>query len=78
MSTKDGLDWAGLMRAGLFGLKLRPKDFWDLTPIELMMMLGREGGQVPISRAQFEELSQAFPDNPAPGSVTGGGDERKK
>ena len=35
-----GLDWRGLMHAGLHGLRLRPAEFWALTPAELQMMLG--------------------------------------
>jgi uncharacterized phage protein (TIGR02216 family) len=44
------IDWPGLMRAGLHGLGLRPVEFWALTPVELMLMLGREG-PMPGSRA---------------------------
>ena len=63
--TKDGgLDWRGLMRAGLHGLGLRPEEFWRLTPVELMVMLGRDGaGGSVLNRAQFEALSRSFPDN---------------
>jgi len=41
-SEARGLDWPGLMRAGLHGLRLTPAQFWALTPVELMIMLGRE------------------------------------
>ena len=57
-----GLDWAGLMRAGLGGAGLRPAEFWALTPVELMVMLGREGAPAPLSRARLEELAAAYPD----------------
>ncbi|WP_243627637.1 rcc01693 family protein [Rhodovulum sp. BSW8] len=50
------------MRAGIRGLGLRPSEFWDLTPAELMLMLGAEGGPAPMSRARLEELARAFPD----------------
>lgn len=56
-------DWAGLMRLGLHGLRLKPAEFWALTPAELMVMLGREGGDAPLGRARLEELAQAFPDH---------------
>ena len=56
------LDWAGLMRAGLHGLGLHPRDFWALTPLELMVMLGREGGDPGFSRTSFEALMSRFPD----------------
>ncbi len=58
------LDWAGLMRAGLHGLGLCPGEFWSLTPVELRVMLGRDGsGGAPLVRARLEELLEAFPDD---------------
>jgi len=56
------MDWPGLMRAGLTGLRLTPAEFWRLTPAELMMMLGRDAGSAPLGRARLEELARAFPD----------------
>lgn len=56
-----GLDWPGLLRAGLTGAKLRPAEFWALTPVELMVLLGREGA-APMGRARLEELAAAYPD----------------
>ncbi len=56
------MDWAGLMRAGLFRLGLRPAEFWGLTPVELRMMLGAESAVLPLTRARLEELAAAFPD----------------
>jgi uncharacterized phage protein (TIGR02216 family) len=55
-------DWPALMRLGLRGLGLRPAEFWALTPMELTVMLGREGGPAPMGRARLEELARAFPD----------------
>ncbi|WP_368188303.1 rcc01693 family protein [Aestuariibius sp. HNIBRBA575] len=57
-----GLDWPGLIRAGLVGLKLKPAEFWALTPAELLMMLGLEGADAPMARNRLEELSRAYPD----------------
>lgn len=57
-----GLDWPGLMRAGLGQLGLEPRAFWALTPVELMLMLGIGGAEAPLTRARLEELSRAFPD----------------
>ena len=57
-----GIDWAGLMRAGLQGLGLTPDAFWRLTPVELKIMLGLEGASAPLSRARLDELAAAFPD----------------
>ena len=56
------MDWAGLMRAGMLRLRLRPAEFWALTPVELLMMLGLEGGPAPMARARLNELAQAYPD----------------
>ncbi|AWD23239.1 rcc01693 family protein [Fuscovulum blasticum] len=57
-----GLDWPGLMRAGLNGLGLEPAVFWRLTPVELRIMLGIEQGAAPLTRARLAELAAAFPD----------------
>ena len=58
-----GFDWPSLMRAGVRGLGLRPREFWALTPAELALMLGREAGDGPLDRARLEALSRAFPDD---------------
>jgi uncharacterized phage protein (TIGR02216 family) len=58
----SGIDWPGLMQAGLHGLGLEPAAFWRLTPIELRMMLGREQLVPPLTRARLAELAAAFPD----------------
>lgn len=67
MSANDvmdqiGMDWPALMRAGLRGLGLHPQEFWRLTPAELMMMLGSEEQQLPLSRNRLEDLAQLYPD----------------
>ncbi len=59
-----GLDWAGLMRAGLHGLRLTPAQFWALTPAELLMMLGVDAASAPMARARLDALSRAYPDRP--------------
>jgi uncharacterized phage protein (TIGR02216 family) len=69
MSRK--LDWAGLMRAGLLGLRLSPEAFWRLTPAELMLMLGLARGSAPMRRARFEDLLRAFPDDRDEGDEDG-------
>jgi uncharacterized phage protein (TIGR02216 family) len=56
------IDWSGLMQAGLHGLGLEPSAFWRLTPVELKIMLGREGSVPPLTRARLAELAAAFPD----------------
>ncbi len=61
-------DWPALMRLGLRGLGLSPGEFWALTPAELVVKLGLEGGAAPMGRARLRELAQAFPDHaPGPG-----------
>jgi uncharacterized phage protein (TIGR02216 family) len=58
----SGIDWRGLLQAGLHGLGLEPAVFWRLTPVELRIMLGREGVVPPLTRARLAELAAAFPD----------------
>jgi uncharacterized phage protein (TIGR02216 family) len=62
-----GLDWPGLMRAGLHGLGLRPAEFWALTPVELMLMLGREAPSGGFDRARLQGLMARYPDRMAKG-----------
>ncbi|PKP84350.1 MAG: hypothetical protein CVT80_08625 [Alphaproteobacteria bacterium HGW-Alphaproteobacteria-2] len=57
----SGLDWGGLMRAGIAGLGLRPWEFWALTPGELALMLG-EGRGPGLGRAGLAALMARYPD----------------
>ncbi|MCB2110656.1 rcc01693 family protein [Albidovulum sp.] len=57
-----GLDWPGLMRAGLGRLRLSPEVFWRLTPAEFALMLGDPGAVAPLGRADLEKLQRAWPD----------------
>lgn len=57
-----GFDWPALMRAGIQGLGLTPRDFWALTPAELRLMLGEAKGVRPMARAGLEALLSAYPD----------------
>ncbi|MEZ5888573.1 MAG: phage tail assembly chaperone [Paracoccaceae bacterium] len=59
---RGGLDWPGLMRAGLQGLRLRPEEFWRLTPAELALMLGDPGAARPMGRSELQALISAWPD----------------
>lgn len=72
-----GLDWPAMMRAGLVGLGLRPKDFWALTPAELRMMLGApDGGAAgPLNRAGLDALLAAYPDMNKGSEDDGPGDD---
>ena len=57
-----GLDWPGRMRAGMRGLGLKPREFWDLTPAELALMLGIEFGAGAMTRGRLDALMAEFPD----------------
>lgn len=57
-----GLDWPGLMRAGIRGLGLKPAEFWDLTPAELALMLGIDFGAGAMTRSRLGDLMARFPD----------------
>ena len=57
-----GLDWPGLMRAGMQGLGLRPDQFWSLTPAELALMLGVDPASAPMTRSRLDALARAWPD----------------
>ncbi|WP_424927677.1 rcc01693 family protein [Amaricoccus tamworthensis] len=54
--------WPQLMRLGLAGLGLTPETFWQLTPVELMLMAGGGDGPPVPTRKTFEELASRFPD----------------
>ncbi len=56
------MDWPNLLRAGLHVLRLRPAEFWALTPAELQVMLGLETRLLPMGRSRLEELQQSYPD----------------
>lgn len=58
----SGLDWPGLMRAGMAGLGLAPWEFWRLTPAELALMLGDPAALPPMGRSRLDDLRQKWPD----------------
>ncbi|MEO1106356.1 MAG: rcc01693 family protein [Pseudomonadota bacterium] len=58
----SGFDWPVLMRAGFFGLRLTPDQFWRLTPAELRLMLGQGAGLPAMNRAGLDALLAAYPD----------------
>ena len=59
----SGIDWPGMVVAGLHRLGLRPTEFWALTPAELMTMLGVQASQGALSRERLEALAREFPDS---------------
>lgn len=50
------------MRVGLHDLRLRPADFWSLTPAELRVMLGASAQNAPLLRDGLEALMALYPD----------------
>lgn len=56
------LAWPQMLRLGLGQLRLRPADFWALTPAELLMMLGLGDGPATLTRDGLETLMDQFPD----------------
>lgn len=62
MTARKGLDWPALMRAGMQGLRLKPEEFWALTPGELQMMLGTAGQNGPLLSDGLAALMAAYPD----------------
>lgn len=58
--------WPALMDLGLRRLGLRPAEFWDLTPGELMFLAGAEGGEPSVlTRGGLAELMEKYPDRVA-------------
>lgn len=65
LRVRSGLDWPGLMRAGMRQLGLRPDQFWALTPAELALMLGIEADTPIMTRNRLAELAARYPDKVA-------------
>lgn len=62
-------DWPLLMHLGLHHLRLRPADFWDLTPFELVTIAGlAKGAGQTVTRANLDALIAQFPDTPTTGA----------
>lgn len=58
----DKMDWPGLMRLGMGVLRLKPDEFWRLTPAELWLMSGRADPAPAMDRGRLEALAARFPD----------------
>ncbi|BDA83697.1 hypothetical protein Sa4125_12390 [Aureimonas sp. SA4125] len=56
--------WDAAMSAGLGILRLRPRDFWQMTPRELAHALAplTPAPSPPISRPGLADLMRRFPD----------------
>ena len=60
--SETGFDWRGLMTVAFRELRLKPWEFWALTPHELQVMLGRDTQVGPMSFSDFDGLLSRFPD----------------
>jgi len=59
----SGFDWSSMMRIGLHQMRLKPDDFWGLTPLEFMIISGLEGRKsLMMTRADLIGLCTRFPD----------------
>ncbi|KIN77426.1 rcc01693 family protein [Sulfitobacter mediterraneus] len=67
----DPVAWPALLRAGLHELRLAPDVFWNLTPAELQVMLGKAAPRQPMTRDGLDALMDAYPDQ-AKGTQNGG------
>lgn len=54
--------WPRLMRLGLVDLRLKPDEFWNLTPAELMLMAGFDEPRAALSQAGLLDLMARYPD----------------
>ena len=55
----EAFPWRAVMHAGLFLLRLSPRDFWALTPLEFHALTG---GFLPRFDFPLQALMQRFPD----------------
>ncbi len=58
----SGFDWPALLRAGVRGLRLRPAEFWALTPAEFRLMMGIDASSAPMGKTALDALARAYPD----------------
>ncbi|MCX7888568.1 MAG: phage tail assembly chaperone [Rhodobacteraceae bacterium] len=50
------------MRIGIGELRLRPAEFWAMTPAEFLLAAGRMPAVAPMDRARLEALARQWPD----------------
>ena len=56
-------DWGAMMRIGMRDLGLKPDEFWQLTPLEFMIISGFEGRRSAVmTRTDLRALCDRFPD----------------
>ena len=52
-----------MLRLGVQHAGLKPREFWQLTPAELMLILGLDQDEKPLNRARMLELEEQFSRN---------------
>lgn len=67
------MKWTELLRAALGAGQLTPQQFWELTPVELLLRLGRVPPAAGMGRDGLAALMARFPD-PRQGRTEAGDD----
>lgn len=63
MTRAKGFNWSELMLVGLHQLQLKPDEFWNLTPAELLVMAGAvTPASQTLTRSGLDALCALFPD----------------
>lgn len=63
MIVEGRFNWPDLMKIGLHQLGLRPDEFWALTPVELLLMVGAvKPAQQMLTRQGLDALCALYPD----------------
>jgi uncharacterized phage protein (TIGR02216 family) len=61
--TARAFPWDAVIHLGLCRLRLSPRDFWALTPVEFFAMAGgKRPREEVMARDGLEALMRAFPD----------------
>ncbi len=62
MFSEGSFDWPALMRLGIKEMRLKPDDFWALSPAEFLLIMGINEASAPMARKRLIELATAYPD----------------
>lgn len=62
-------DWQGLLRNAVTQARLKPDEFWELTPAELSLVLGLDAATPPLTRARLMELDRMYSAKKGDGDV---------
>ncbi|MEM7441635.1 MAG: phage tail assembly chaperone [Pseudomonadota bacterium] len=61
--SAPGFDWRALMQVGIGHLGMSPEVFWNLTPVELLLVAGiAPGSSLAMTRKELDALREKFPD----------------